>query len=123
VILALLAGIGVGLALGPDLDLIPRDQAAVFGDWLGLPGNLFLALVRMVIIPLAASSIILGIAGTGGGEALRTVGRKLLTFVMLTTVTAVMIGISLARFIRPGRGLEQTYPSAPSLKPGKSSTG
>ena len=28
-----------------------------------------------------------------------------------------MIGISLARFIRPGRGLEQTYPSAPSLKP------
>ena len=117
VILALLAGIGVGLALGPDLDLIPRDQAAVFGDWLGLPGNLFLALVRMVIIPLAASSIILGIAGTGGGEALRTVGRKLLTFVMLTTVTAVMIGISLARFIRPGRGLEQTYPSAPSLKP------
>nr|WP_321440356.1 dicarboxylate/amino acid:cation symporter [uncultured Hyphomonas sp.] len=117
VILALLAGIGVGLALGPDLDIIPRDQAAVFGDWLGLPGNLFLALVRMVIIPLAASSIILGIAGTGGGEALRTVGRKLLTFVMLTTVTAVMIGISLARFIRPGRGLEQTYPSAPSLKP------
>lgn len=117
VILALFAGISVGLLLGPDLDFIPRDQAALIGDWLGLPGNLFLALVRMVIIPLAASSIVLGIAGTGGGEALRTVGRKLLVFVMLTTVSATLIGVSLARFIRPGRSLEHNYPSPPSLKP------
>jgi Na+/H+-dicarboxylate symporter len=117
VILALATGISVGLLLGPDLDLVSRPTAELAGEWLGLPGNMFLALVRMVIIPLAASSIVLGIAGTGGGEALRTVGRKLLVFVLLTTISATMIGVSLARFIRPGRALEHNYPSAPSLKP------
>lgn len=117
VILALVAGVGVGLLLGPDLGLIPRADASLIGEWLGLPGNLFLALIRMVIIPLAASSIILGIAGTGGGEALRTVGRKLVTYVLMTTVFATLIGVTLARNIRPGRSLDQYLPAPPSLKP------
>ncbi|MEZ6012905.1 MAG: dicarboxylate/amino acid:cation symporter [Hyphomonas sp.] len=117
VILALAAGIAAGLALGPDLDLVSRTTAELIGDWLALPGKLFLALVRMVIVPLAASSIVLGIAGTGGGEALKTVGRKLVTFILLTTVIATMIGVTLARTIRPGRSLESVFPAAPSLKP------
>ena len=117
VIIALVAGVSVGLLLGPDLGLIPRNHADLIGQWLALPGKLFLALIRMVIIPLAASSIILGIAGTGGGETLRTVGRKLLTFVILTTVAATMIGVTLSRFIRPGRSIGETIPGPPSLKP------
>lgn len=117
VILALAAGVAAGLALGPDLDLVSRTTAELIGDWLALPGKLFLALVRMVIVPLAASSIVLGIAGTGGGEALKTVGRKLVTFILLTTVIATMIGVTLARTIRPGRSLESVFPAPPSLKP------
>ena len=117
VIIALVAGVSVGLLLGPDLGLIPRNHADLIGQWLALPGKLFLALIRMVIIPLAASSIILGIAGTGGGEALRTVGRKLVTYVLATTIIATLIGVTLARTIRPGRSLDQYLPSAPSLKP------
>jgi Na+/H+-dicarboxylate symporter len=117
VILAMMFGVGVGLLLGPDLALVTREKADLIGGWLGLPGNLFLALIRMVIIPLAASSIILGIAGTGGGDALRAIGRKLIVYVLLTTVAATMIGVTLSRFIRPGRSLEQGLPLPPSLKP------
>ncbi|MEE2922082.1 MAG: dicarboxylate/amino acid:cation symporter [Pseudomonadota bacterium] len=117
VILALLAGISFGLLLGPDLALIPRTRADLIGDWLALPGKLFLALIRMVIIPLAASSIVLGIAGSGGGEALRAVARKLIAFVLCTTLAATLIGVSLARTIRPGRTLEESLPLPPSLKP------
>ncbi|MEQ3649133.1 cation:dicarboxylase symporter family transporter, partial [Hyphomonas sp.] len=117
VIIALVAGISLGLLLGPDLALIPRSQADLIGDWLALPGKLFLALIRMVIIPLASSSIVLGIAGTGGGEALKTVARKLISFVLLTTVVATVIGVSLARMIRPGRSLDESLPLPPSLKP------
>ena len=75
VMLALAAGIIVGGLLGPDLGWVSRPQADLIGTWLALPGKLFLALIRMVIIPLAASSIVLGIAGSGGGEALRSVGN------------------------------------------------
>ena len=117
VILALVLGVSAGLLLGPDLGLIPRARADLIGDWLALPGKLFLALIRMVIIPLAASSIILGIAGSGGGEALRAVGRKLVAFVLMTTLAATLIGVSLARTIRPGRSMEEYYPTPPSLKP------
>ena len=117
VILAMMFGVGVGLLLGPDLALVTREKADLIGGWLGLPGNLFLALIRMVIIPLAASSIILGIAGTGGGDALRAIGRKLIVYVLLTTVAATMIGVTLSRFIRPGRSLEEGLPLPPSLKP------
>jgi len=42
----------------------------------------------MVIIPLAASSIVLGIAGTGGGEMLRSVGIRLAVFVGIAVVNA-----------------------------------
>ena len=117
VIIALIVGISVGLVLGPDLALIPRSRADLIGDWLALPGKLFLALIRMVIIPLAASSIILGIAGSGGGDALKAVGRKLAGFILLTTVAATIIGVTLARAVRPGRSLEQVIPTPPSLKP------
>ncbi len=117
VIIALVLGIGAGALLGPDLSLVSRSDADIAGDWLALPGNLFLALIRMVIIPLAASSIILGIAGAGGGDALKAVGRKLIGFVLLTTAAAAFIGVALARTIRPGRSLDQTAPSIPSLKP------
>jgi len=117
VIAALVAGVGVGAVLGPDLALIDRRAAELAGDWLALPGKLFLALIRMVIIPLAASSIILGIAGTGGGEALKTVGRRLIAFVLATTVLATLIGVTLARWIRPGHSAAEGVPLPPSLKP------
>ncbi len=117
VMLALAAGIIVGGLLGPDLGWVSRPQADLIGTWLALPGKLFLALIRMVIIPLAASSIVLGIAGSGGGEALRSVGRKLLVFVLLTTVMAASIGVTFARLVRPGRSIGDHVPTPPSLKP------
>jgi Na+/H+-dicarboxylate symporter len=113
VLLALALGIGTGVLLGPDFAWIERETAALAGDWLALPGQLFLALIRMVIMPLAASSIVLGLAGSGGGEAMALVGRRLAGFVLLTTVLASAVGVALARWLRPGAGVEEgTAPQA-----------
>jgi Na+/H+-dicarboxylate symporter len=106
VLIALAAGIGVGVLLGPDLAWMPRDQATLAGAWLALPGKLFLALIRMVIVPLAASSIVLGLAGSGGGEAMRLVGRRLVAFVLATTVFATAVGIVLGQLASPGAEIE-----------------
>lgn len=106
VVIGLSAGAGVGMLLGPDLALVGRGNANLIGNWLALPGQLFLALIGMVIIPLAASSIVLGIAGTGGGETLRAVGLRLGVFVVWTTLAAAMLGVVIAKFVRPGRGIE-----------------
>lgn len=106
VLIGLFLGAAVGFAFGPDLDLVSRPDAELIGNWLSLPGQLFLAVIRMVIIPLAASSIVLGIAGTGGGEALRSVGIRLAVFVVSTTLAAAALGIAIAKAVRPGRGIE-----------------
>lgn len=103
VLIALALGIGAGLMLGPDLGLVTPETAETVGDWLALPGKLFLALIRMVIIPLAVSSIILGMAGGGGGETLKLVGRRLAFFILVTTIAATAIGASLAQIVRPGQ--------------------
>ncbi len=117
VLIGLFAGALVGFVFGPDLDLVSRAQADLIGRWLALPGEVFLALIRMVIIPLAASSIILGITGAGGGEALRVVGTRLAVFVVSTTLVATALGIALAKLVRPGRGIESAQLMLPIPKP------
>lgn len=105
VTIGLFAGACVGILLGPDLGLIGRRESDLIGAWLALPGQLFLALIGMVIIPLAASSIVLGITGTGGGDTLKAVGTRLGFFVISTTLAAASIGVIIAKSVRPGRGI------------------
>lgn len=118
VLIAIALGAGLGVLLGPDLGLVGRRTADLLGSWLALPGQLFLGLIGMVIIPLAASSIVLGIAGTGGGAALKSVGLRLGVFVVSTTLAAAALGVVLAKLVRPGSGIgrpEVALPPAGSV--------
>ena len=123
VLIGIFAGAAIGLVLGPDLDLIARSQSQLIGNWLALPGQLFLALIRMVIIPLAASSIVLGIAGTGGGEPLKAVGIRLAFFIVSTTLAAAALGIVIAKAVRPGRGISSPEMIMPPPRPNRSELG
>ncbi|MEX0362068.1 MAG: dicarboxylate/amino acid:cation symporter, partial [Allomuricauda sp.] len=51
VIIALLLGVGLGLMLSPQNGWITKGTADVLGNWLALPGMLFLKLVQMIMIP------------------------------------------------------------------------
>ena len=102
VLVGLVLGVLVGAVLGPDLDLVSRRTAALVGAWLSLPGQLFLGLVAMVIIPLLACSIILGIAGAGSGASLRALGWRLTVFIAVTTAAAAALGAALVALLTPG---------------------
>lgn len=117
VLLAIFAGITVGAILGPDLDLVSRSLAAVIGEWLALPGKLFLALIKMVIIPLVFSSIVMGIAAAGAGAHLQLIGTRLTVFVILTTLIGAAIGGSLASFVGAGANVMINAPPSPRIKP------
>lgn len=67
-----------------------------------MPGYLFLALVQMIVIPLVISSIALGMSASGGGDALRSTGLRAVTFFLVTTLLAVLIGLAVALTLRPG---------------------
>lgn len=103
VLAGLLAGVAAGLALSPDAGLVERAVSDPLGEWLALPGHIFLSLIKMVLMPLVACSIILGLAaGASDPLKLRRVGGRLAAFVALTTTAAAAIGAGLALWLKPG---------------------
>jgi len=117
VLIGLATGALVGLLLGPDLALIPRESAELIGTWLALPGRLFLGLIGMVLVPLVVCSIILGIGGAASGEQLRQIGGRLALFIVTGTAIAATLGIALAQYIRPGSYVLVRVMPSPMLRP------
>ena len=61
VIIGLVLGVGVGVLLNPSTGLLSEHVSSRLADWLDLPGQIFMRLVQMVMIPLIFTSIISGI--------------------------------------------------------------
>jgi proton glutamate symport protein len=70
-----------------------------YTEWLG---RLFLALIKMVVVPLVFCSLLVGIAGLGDPRKLGRMGGRTLGFFFATTVAALTIGVTLANLIAPG---------------------
>lgn len=103
IVVALVAGIGVGILMGPDVELIENERTrSLVANWLAFPGELFLQLIKMIVIPLVVSSIIVGVISSGDPGFLRKFGPRILLYFVLTTTISTTIGFALALNIRPG---------------------
>ena len=103
VIIGMFLGIVVGLLLSPTaFALVPKDIALGIAPWVALIGNVFLALIQMIVIPLIMSSIILGITSAEDTQTLKTLGLKIAPYFVFTTIIAVTIGIFITYLIHPG---------------------
>lgn len=71
-----------------------------YTEWIGL---LFLALIKMVVVPLVFFSLVVGVASLGDLKALGRLGGRTIGYFMGTTVVALVIGVGLANIIRPGK--------------------
>lgn len=118
VLAGLLLGTLTGILLGPDIGLVDPELADTLGEWLALPGQIFLALIKMVLMPLVASSIVLGLAaGASDPAKLRSVGGRFAIFVGATTLIAAVLGAFLALALRPGALVNLSPVPVPRLKP------
>ena len=102
VLVAMALGVTVGVALGPDAGWVSPETSSALTNWLALPGQLFLALVQMIVIPLVFASIVLGMAAGGSLGNLRETGLRVMLFFLSTTVIAVLIGVAVMLLMRPG---------------------
>jgi Na+/H+-dicarboxylate symporter len=119
VLIGMVAGITTGILLGPSTGWVDAATAATIGDWLAFPGKLFLALIQMIVIPLVFASIIRGLAATEDLEQLRRMGSRVVLYFIATTALAIIIGLVLALFIKPGnfvdsRALQATLAAVPA---------
>ncbi|TLS68611.1 dicarboxylate/amino acid:cation symporter [Mariprofundus erugo] len=91
---AILAGGLSGYIWGPAMGSVA---------WLG---ELFLTLLKMLIVPLVAASIITGVAALGDVRNLGRMGGISITYYATTTLIAVSIGLLMANLWQPGTGVD-----------------
>lgn len=105
VVIALIAGTVVGLLLG-SLESRGLGFAGTLSAGIGFLGDLFLRLLKMVIIPLIFTSLVSGIASLGDPRSVGRIGVRTLIFYTLTTTLAITVGLTLVNLIEPGTGIE-----------------
>ena len=69
-------------------------------------GNLFLDLLRMVLVPLVFSSIVVGVANLRAHDRMHRVWTTTLAFFFATMGLAIVIGFGAAHLFRPGEGMQ-----------------
>lgn len=68
-------------------------------------GDLFLRLIKMIVVPIVLSSIIVAIAGVGDLKSVGKLGAKSLTYFIGMTMVAIAVGLISANLFQPGAGL------------------
>lgn len=102
--LSLPAQMVIGLVVGVLVGLVV--SADVCGTYFRPLGQLFITLIRMVVVPLVLATIIAGAAGIHDLGKLGRVAVKTLVYYFATTAVAVIIGLVLANITQPGIGLD-----------------
>ena len=70
-------------------------------------GDVFLNLLKMIVVPLVILSVLAGIASLGSLHNLYTIGWKIGLYFLSTTVIAAIVGVILVNFIQPGKDFTQ----------------
>lgn len=99
IMIALVVGLVVGLGLH-------YSGYAYLTTYLDPIADIFLRLLRMVIVPLVLSSIFMAMIGLGTPEQLGDMGKKAVGYYFLTTAVAAFIGLVLVNIFQPGIGAD-----------------
>ena len=91
----------IGMALGIAAGMLFPDMGSTFKPL----GQLFINLIRMVVVPLVLCTIVAGSASVGDINKLGRVASKTLIYYFGTTAVAVVLGLVFANIFNPGEGL------------------
>ncbi len=102
ILVAMAAGMLAGAVLGDDV------------RYLQPLGDIFLRLLRMVIVPLIFSSLVVGVSGLGDASSVGRMGLKALTYYVATSAAAIITGLVAVNLIAPGVGAHLPLHAAPA---------
>ena len=95
---------GIGMVAGVLVGVVAQDWAlgsAVFK----FLGDIFIRLIRMVVVPLVFATLVAGAAGISDTTKLGRVATKTLFYYLITTAVSVAVGLLLANIVQPGAGV------------------
>ncbi|MCG6147234.1 dicarboxylate/amino acid:cation symporter [Leptospira levettii] len=102
ILISLVLGLSLGISLNPESGIVSKESIYPYLPWLKLPGDLFLNLLQMIMIPLVIVSIALGVSSLKNLKDLWNLGSKTLIYFIFTTIISVSIGITLTLVSKPG---------------------
>ncbi|MCH7618562.1 MAG: dicarboxylate/amino acid:cation symporter [Candidatus Marinimicrobia bacterium] len=90
---------------------------SLFGErilWISFLGDIFLRLLKMIIIPLIIASIISGVTSIGSAKKLGNLGAKTFIYYISTSLLAIITGLILVNIVKPGVGADLGLQEAPT---------
>ena len=99
IVIGLVLGIAVGWAFYGNADIQTYLQPI---------GDIFLNLIKMIVVPIIISTLIVGVAGTGNIKQLGRLGGKTLIYFEVITTIAIVVGLLAANVFQPGVGIDMT---------------
>lgn len=102
--LSLASQIFIGLILGIIVGAIFYGSVTA-QSYLQPLGDIFLRLIKMIVVPIVFSSIVVAIAGVGDLKSVGKLGGKSLFYFIVVTMIAIGVGLVSANIFQPGAGL------------------
>jgi len=102
--IGLSAQIFIALILGVVFGYIFPTYAALLKPL----GDVFIRMIKMIVVPLIFSSLVMGIAGTGDFKQLGRLGAKAIIWFECATTLALFVGLLIANVFHPGVGVAIT---------------
>lgn len=94
-----------------NLELDPGSKRAQWIAPFQFLADIFMALLKMLIVPIILTSIINGVASVGEMKDLRRMGLKTFAYYVSTSLLAVLLGQILVNMIQPGKGARLGLPA------------
>lgn len=98
----------IGLVLGITVGGIFYGNPHV-AEYLQPIGNIFIHLIKMIVIPIVVSSLIVGVAGVGDMKSLGKLGGKTILYFEIITTIAIVVGLLAANLFHPGTGVDRSH--------------
>ncbi|QBH95149.1 glutamate/aspartate:proton symporter GltP [Limnobaculum zhutongyuii] len=96
-------------------------------DWLVVnffkpAGDIFIRLIKMIVVPIVVSTLVVGIAGVGDAKKLGRIGLKTIIYFEIITTVAIVIGLVAANVFQPGHGIDMSQLNAVDISQYKATT-
>lgn len=102
----------LALNLGIILGIILHNQTEL-KDWMVLTvlspaGEVFIRMIKMIVVPIVMATLVVGIAGIGDAKKLGSIGLKTIIYFEIITTIAILLGVALANLLHPGYGIDMS---------------
>ncbi len=100
----ILIGMALGVVFGAFLSFVPNGSEFI-KDYIKPFGTIFINLLKLIAVPLILASLIKGVSDLKDISKLSQMGGRTILTYLITTLTAVTIGLILVNVIQPGKSI------------------